>query len=81
MRRLFTFGFGQTDPKTGRALDNRYVWVEGSSVEDCRRQMLDRFGRRYHGAGNWAFDYPDAEAAGVERHRLIEIDLETGGDL
>jgi len=79
---IFTFGFGQTDPLTGRALANRYVRVEADDVEAARLKMLDRFGNRYHGcAGNWAFDYPTEDDAGVDRWHLIQIDFATGEDI
>jgi hypothetical protein len=75
VRRLFTFGFGQTDPLTGESLANCYVWVEADDREAARRIMLDRFGRAETG-GNWAFDYPDEDAAGVHRYGMREITLE-----
>lgn len=81
---IFTFGFGQIDPRTGRHLDNCFVEVELhpqlgllDAVEHARRQMLARFGGHERG-GNWAFDYRDREAAGVARYDLTEIDFETG---
>lgn len=79
---IFTFGFGQTDPLTGASLANRYVKVEAPDRDTAAEAMLDRFGNRYPGKalGNWAFDYPDEDAAGVERYGLVEIDFATGLD-
>lgn len=78
---IFTFGFGQRDPRTGDSLANRYVRVEADDVEAARILMLTRFGRvGASNAGNWAFDYPDEEAAGVDRYELIEIDFDSGRD-
>lgn len=81
---IFTFGFGQHDPRTGLSLADRYVEVEldpelglAEGVEAARRRMLDRFGGHEHG-GNWAFDYPNRERAGVDDYRLSRIDFETG---
>jgi hypothetical protein len=81
---IFTFGYGQTDPKTGRSLADRYVRVPidgdapvAQAVEAARRKMLARFGGHERG-GNWAFDYPTRDAAGVDRYALTEIDFETG---
>jgi hypothetical protein len=79
VRRLFTFGFGQTDPRTGESLSNCYVWVEADDIEAARHVMVERFGHRYpdgKALGNWAFDYPDEDAAGVARYGLHEIPLE-----
>ncbi|MGH9252717.1 MAG: hypothetical protein ACRD0W_24850 [Acidimicrobiales bacterium] len=81
---IFTFGFGQIDPKTGLSLANLFVEVEldpeaglAEGVETARHRMIDRFGGGAQG-GNWAFDYPNREAAGVDRFRLHEIDFDTG---
>lgn len=76
MRRLFTFGFGQTDPLTGESLADCYVWVEAADLGVARQLMLNRFGGEH--VGNWAFDYPDGEAAGVDRYGLREIDFASG---
>lgn len=77
---IFTFGYGQTDPRTGMSLANRYVRVEAADRDAAAERMIDRFGHRYPGRalGNWAFDYPDEDAAGVERYGLVEIDFTTG---
>jgi hypothetical protein len=77
---IFTFGYGQTDPLTGKSLADRYVRVEAPDRNAAAERMLDRFGNRYpgHALGNWAFDYPDEDAAGVERYGLVEIDFTTG---
>lgn len=81
---IFTFGYGQVDPRTGRPLADCYVVVDVDKdatgrpdLQAARRQMLNRFGNA-GGAGNWAFDYPDEEAAGVARYRLTQIDFVTG---
>jgi hypothetical protein len=82
--RVFTFGYGQTDPRTRQPLDDCYVVVEVDEdgpftavVAAARRKMLDRFGNAEYG-GNWAFDYSDEESAGVEMYGLTQIDFITG---
>lgn len=80
MTRIFTFGYGQHDPRTGRGLDDRFVRVEGDTDQHLRAKMLDRFGAG-NGLGNWAFDYESEDAAGVARYGLIEIDFQTGLDI
>ena len=77
---IFTFGYGQHDPRTGRELDDRFVRVEADGYYQARARMLERFGDP-NGAGNWAFDYETEEDAGVDRYRIIEIDFETGLDI
>lgn len=78
---IFTFGFGQSDPRTGNSLANRYVRVEAADLDAAKRRMVARFGNVSPTcAGNWAFDYPDEDAAGVDRYRLIEIDFHSGRD-
>ena len=80
MRRLFTFGFGQYDPLTGESLADCYVWVASDDLNAARRFMVDRFGRVGY-SGNWAFDYPDEDSAGVARFGLREIDFNSGQEV
>jgi hypothetical protein len=82
MQTIFTFGFGQHDPLTGAELANRFVRIEANDLKAAKRKMIDRFGHASpHAFGNWAFDYPTEDAAGVDRYHLIEIDFVTGDDL
>ena len=80
---IFTFGYGQRDPLTGDSLADRFVEVKladiglSGAVEAARLRMLARFGGEERG-GNWAFDYPDRETAGVDQYGLTEIDFDTG---
>lgn len=60
MKYYFTFGFGQ--PHEGC-----YHIIEADSKEAARRKMFKRFGL------NWAFQYNNAEKAGVEKYKLKEI--------
>lgn len=62
-----TFGFGHVHPFTKESLANCYVVLTGSEV-DVRTKMIERFGQR------WAFVYDSADAAGVERYNLREIE-------
>ena len=78
---LFTFGYGQTDPKTNWSLDNKYVWVVAENKEEAKEKMLERFGHKGNGFGNWAFDYDDEQSAGVHKYNLTEIDFITGLDI
>jgi hypothetical protein len=54
---FFTFGYGHSHPVTGESLAMHYTRV----------RMCERFDNK------WAFVYPSAEAAGVERHGLVEL--------
>lgn len=56
IRRVFTFGYGHTHPTTGKSLRGRYVVIEGETLEHCRAEMLNRFGRE------WAFEYASETA-------------------
>jgi hypothetical protein len=48
----FSFGYGQTDPDTGKSLLNHYVTVVAPTYDECRTAMFaSRFGRA------WSFDY------------------------
>lgn len=70
VKRVFTFGHGQTNPKTGESLHKHYVVMEGKTVEHCRLAMFNHFGRQ------WSFEYADEEKAGVEQFNLIEVPRE-----
>lgn len=63
---VFTFGFDQVDSE-GNSLSGCYVVVPGS-LYLSRHRMLQRYGR------NWAFQYPDEEAAGVKKWNLKRIE-------
>ena len=56
----FTWGFGHRFP-------NGYHVVEADSAGEARKIMVERFGLK------WAFQYNSADAAGVERFHLHEI--------
>lgn len=56
---VFTFGSGQQ-------YDGRYVAIPGT-YGGARDEMLRHFGQA------WSFQYPSAEAAGVDRHGLVEL--------
>jgi hypothetical protein len=62
----FTFGVGDEDN------GGRYVVLHGR-YEACRAQMFARFGSA------WAFSYPSAEDAGVERWGLTRLDIDEEG--
>jgi hypothetical protein len=49
--RLFTFGYGQTCPFTGKDLADHYALVTAPDRSSALRTMLATFGR------NWAFEY------------------------
>jgi len=55
----FTFGFGQT-------YASKYHVVYGTK-DEAREKMFERFGSK------WAMQYDSAEAAGVDRYKLMEI--------
>lgn len=63
---IFTFGFGQHDPQTGEPLANSYIVVQGD-INESRRWMEERYGRQ------WAFQYPNEEAAGVSKWNLRRV--------
>lgn len=67
VKRTFTFGHGQSNPRTGQSLANHYVVIEGESNEHCRATMHNHFGR------NWAFEYASPEAAGKDEFNLQEL--------
>ncbi len=56
----FTFGYGQNHGPRGYAV----FWGTYSSA---RAEMVRRYGSK------WAFQYPSAETAGVEKYNLKEI--------
>lgn len=60
----FTFGFGHVPYN-----QNYYVKFYGTFVT-ARDQMVSVFGNK------WAFQYPSAEKAGVDRFHLKEVQLE-----
>jgi len=77
--RYFSFGHGQTDPKTGESLRDKYVTVTAPTAEGCREAMLaSRFGRE------WAFEYvpgrpkTDEWIAQWTCHERIVVDADGG---
>jgi hypothetical protein len=56
----FTFGFGHAHP-------NGYSVIHGT-IDSSREEMGRRWGQK------WAFQYPSAESAGVEKYGLHEVD-------
>lgn len=63
--RVFTFGYGHTDPVTGEDLGNTYAIVQGEGPDGWRKAMLASvFGNRF------AFEYLTPEQAGVERWNM-----------
>lgn len=67
--RVFTFGYSHHHPVTGQNLGKCYVKVDGDADLARARMFASVFGRR------WAFDYPNAEAAGKDKFNLIEVEL------
>jgi hypothetical protein len=65
--KVYTFGFGHKHPVTGESLANHFAVIEGETGEHCRAEMLNHFGNA------WAFQYRNAELAGVERFNLTEL--------
>jgi hypothetical protein len=63
---IFTFGFADTHPQTGESLASCYVRVPGD-VMSSRTLMASVFGNK------WSMQYPNEEAAGVERYNMTEI--------
>jgi hypothetical protein len=69
----FSFGYGQSDPDTGKNLLGRYVTIVGPSYEACRAAM---FASKY--GQEWSFDYLDgaprtakAIAEWTEHERIV----------
>jgi len=57
----FSFGHGQSDPRTGKRLLDHYVTIVAPTYEECREAMLgSRFGRA------WSFDYLAGTARATE---------------
>lgn len=67
MSSIFTFGPDHKHPLTGESLGRSFIWLPGD-VKVSRFLMLHLFGP------NWAFQYPDETAAGVQRYRLTRLD-------
>lgn len=59
VERVFTFGYGHTDPHSGAKLDEQCAIVRAFTVEQCRTLMNERYNRQ------WAFEYESIEAASV----------------
>lgn len=75
IEQIFTFGYGQQCPYTGKNLADHYATIIAPDTETARKIMLAVFGR------TWAFQYDSPEAAGVERFHMVEhahIDLTAG---
>jgi hypothetical protein len=64
----FTFGSNHVHPDTGQRLMNAYVKVFGTEAS-ARLVIGACFGNA------WAFQYDSAEAAGVEKYNLFEVEL------
>jgi len=64
--RIFTFGYGQRCPFTGKNLLGYYATVIAPSHEQCTQVMNAMFD------GAWATDYPSVEAAGGNEFELVE---------
>jgi len=64
--RIFTFGYGQRCPFTGKELLGHYATITAPSIEKCLDVMNAMFD------GVWATDYPTVEEAGGEEYGLIE---------
>lgn len=59
--RVFTFGYGHTDPESGASLAEKCVIVRAATYERCRELVNARYGNR------WALDYPSVEATAPRR--------------
>lgn len=77
--RYFSFGHGQTDPKTGENLRDKYCTVIAPTAEGCRDAMLaSRFGRE------WSMEYipgtprTDEWIARWTEHDRIVVDADGG---
>lgn len=68
---VFTFGYGQTHPKTGAKLEHRFVEIEADTPEAARAEMVRRFGAK------WSMQYRDRHDAEVVKYELLEL---TGDD-
>lgn len=75
----FSFGWGQTDPASGKKLIDHYVTVVAPTYEECREAMCaSRFGR------NWSMDYlagRDKTTEAVSRWTEHEVIVAPGTDL
>jgi hypothetical protein len=49
--RIFTFGYGNTDPHTGHKLAEKYARITAPTREMCRAVMLGLYGP------HWGFEY------------------------
>jgi hypothetical protein len=57
--RVFSFGYGHTDPFSGASLAEKCLVVRGPSAEACRAFMNRRYNRR------WACEYDSVADAGT----------------
>ncbi len=64
---IFTFGFGQTNPDTGRSRASRFARIQAEEAIDARLLMIEQYGRA------WAFQYDTEAEAGVAEFGLIEL--------
>lgn len=75
VERVFTFGYGHTEPVTGESLAETYALVRAATVERCRQIMNDRYPR-------WSQEYETLFAASVgswsPRLHVTLIDGPTG---
>lgn len=57
--RVFTFGYGHTEPVTGEPLAETYALVLADTAERCRQIMNDRYNRQ------WSQEYLSLDEASV----------------
>lgn len=65
---VFTFGSGQTHPRTGEALDNRFLEIQAESGEEARKEMFQRFGKA------WGSEYASRRDAGCVQYELRPLE-------
>lgn len=65
---IFTFGADHIHPDTGQRLGRSYVRLHGTA-DSTRAEILAAFGNQ------WAFQYPTAARAGVDKYSLTEVPM------